>query len=104
MAREFMSDPKPMHFVGNPMAVESESAQADARAIRLEVSMTVTSYGSVRNVEVLNPPEAISEDMLRDIKKQVKTIPFRPAMKEGEVVTTKEFIWRLPVAAEASPS
>jgi tetratricopeptide (TPR) repeat protein len=93
LADGFMGHPKPMHFIDNLQPGFLEGVQTEPREMSLEISMTVTNRGSVRSVEVLNAPEDMSEHDIRAIKKQVGGIPFRPAMKEGEVITTKDFIW-----------
>ncbi|MBT8064906.1 MAG: hypothetical protein KJN94_07785, partial [Gammaproteobacteria bacterium] len=63
-----------------------------------------TSYGQVRNVELLNAPDGLEEDALQEITKQVQLTPFRPALKQGEVVTTREFIWRYQIVPDWAAS
>ena len=103
-ARSFMSKPMPMHFVNSAEPIYLEELPADLQKISLDVSMTVTNLGEVRSVEVLRAPENISKGDLNRIKKRLQLTPFRPAMKEGEVVTTKEFIWRYEIAPHGSAS
>jgi len=93
LADEFMKDPKPMHFISTPEPGFLDGAPPNLQELKLEVTMTVTSRGDVRTVEILNPPEDMSEDDQWQIKKQLQETPFRPAMQEGEVVSTKEFLW-----------
>ena len=81
-----------------------EDAPMELQEMSLQISMTVTTLGDVRYVEVLNAPEDISEDYVKAIKRQVGETPFRPAMKEGEVVTTKDFIWQYAVAPQGRTS
>jgi len=104
LADSYMSHPKPAHFIINPQPVFLENAPTELQETGLDISMTVTSSGATRNVEVLNAPEGLSKDDLWEIKKQVLGIPFRPAMKEGEVVTTKDFIWHYAFAPEGTAS
>ena len=103
-ARSFMSQPKPMHFVNSAEPIYLEELPPDLQQISLDVSMTVTNLGEVRSVEVLKAPEGISKGDLNRIKKRLLLTPFRPAMREGEVVTTKEFLWRYEIAPHGSAS
>ena len=103
-AANFMSQPRPMHFVVNLQPGFLQDAPTELPGMGLDISMTVTNLGGVHNVEVLNPPEDMSDDELREIKKQLKFIPFRPALKEGEVVTTREFIWHYVIVPQGTVS
>jgi tetratricopeptide (TPR) repeat protein len=104
LADSYMSHPKPMHFITNPLPGLFEERPTELQEMSLDISMTVTRVGEVRNVEVLNAPEDMSKDDLRAIERRVKRTPFRPAMKEGEVVTTKDFIWRYAIAPQGRVS
>ena len=104
LADSYMSHPKPMHFITNPQPDLFEDTPTELQEMSLDISMTVTSKGSVRKVEVLNAPEDMSKDDLKAIERRVLGIPFRPAMKEGEVVTTREFIWHYAVAPQERAS
>ena len=97
MADSYMSQPKPAHFIINPLPDLLENAMMEFRGMSLDISITVTSFGNVHSIEVLEAPEGITKNDLRDIKMQMRAIPFRPAMKEGEVVTTKDFIWHYSI-------
>jgi hypothetical protein len=92
-----------MHFVEPPPAYLDE-LPPELEELSVDVSMTVTSFGDVRYVEVKNPPEVLSKQQLGVIEREVRETPFRPAMKAGEVVTTKEFIWQFAVAPQVATS
>jgi tetratricopeptide (TPR) repeat protein len=96
-AKSFMSQPRPMHFVNSAEPIYLEEIPADLKEINLDVSITVSSVGNVRNVEVLKAPEGMSKNDLNKIVRRLMLTPFRPALKEGEVVTTKDFIWRYTI-------
>jgi tetratricopeptide (TPR) repeat protein len=98
LAKNYMSRPQPMYFV-DPATLPGapDDGSAENELFNLEISMTITSSGTVRQVEFLNPPEDMPEDDLKQIKKQVLRLPFRPAMKGGEVVTTEDFIWHYTI-------
>jgi tetratricopeptide (TPR) repeat protein len=103
LADNYMSQPKPVHYL-YPTPDFLEDAPAELEEINLDISMTVTSFGNAQYVEVLNAPEGISADHLDEIKKAVRETPFRPALKAGEVVTTKDFIWRYTITPQESTS
>jgi tetratricopeptide (TPR) repeat protein len=89
----YLGQPKPMAFATLwPRPVDGEPLDPELK--QLDISMTVTRIGSVRYVEILNPPEDLSEDELDDIKKELQDMPFRPSLKEGKAVTTEGFIWQ----------
>jgi tetratricopeptide (TPR) repeat protein len=103
LAENYMAQPQPVHFFApQPSLLEDVPMELNER--RVDVSMTITSYGDVRYVEVLNPPEGLTDNHLGQIKREVRQTPFRPALKEGEVVTTKEFIWHYAIAAQGQAS
>jgi tetratricopeptide (TPR) repeat protein len=104
LADSYMRDPKPMHFVINPLPDFLENALIELHEMSLDISITVTSLGYVRSVEVLKAPEGMSKADLRNIKMRVWSTPFRPAMKEGEVVNTKDFIWHYAIEPQGSAS
>lgn len=103
LAASHMNQPRPVHFA-YPQPSLPEDAPVELLELNLDISMTVTSFGDVRYVEVLNAPEDISEDDLGAIIRGVRETPFRPAMKEGQVVTTKDFIWQYAIVPQESPS
>ena len=99
-----MNQPSPMHFIPKPEPGFLDKAPVPVKEINLEISMTVTTQGSVRNIEILNAPGDMLEDDLWQIKKQVQETPFRPAMENGEVVTTEGYLWNylIVIYGEAS--
>lgn len=89
----YLGHPKPMEFADlHDGPVEGEPLEPDALSV--DVSMTVTRVGDVRYVEILNPPEGMSDDELSEIKKSLQDTPFRPSLKDGKAVTTEGFIWQ----------
>lgn len=104
LADGYMSHPKPAHFIINPLPDFLENAVTGLHEMSLDISITVTNYGSVHSIEVVKAPESMTKNDLREIKMQVRSIPFRPAMKEGEVVTTKDYIWHYAIDPQGSAS
>lgn len=104
LANEYMSQPSPMHFVVDPDVALVGKTQPKTKKIGLDVSMTVTSSGKLRAIGILEVPEEMTRDDIREIERQVRRIPFRPAMKDGKIVTTKDFIWRYKVVPKEDAS
>jgi tetratricopeptide (TPR) repeat protein len=103
LAAGYMAQPRPVHFFfAQPGLLED--VPVELQELSVDVSITVTSYGDVRYVKVLNPPEGLTDNHLGQIKRQVRQTPFRPALKAGEVVTTKDFIWQYAIAAQGQAS
>jgi len=103
LANSYMDQPKPVYFF-NPYADILETELMDATDASLDISMTVTRNGDTRDIEVLNAPEGVSEETVKKILKAVRETPFRPAMKAGELVTTKDFIWQCRITPQRSAS
>jgi len=99
LADSYMAQPKPVYFFDLTPGF-LEDAPAELQEMNLDISMTVTNLGSVRYVEVLNAPQGLSKNDLGNIKRRVRGILFRPAVKEGEVVTIKDFIWQYAIAPQ----
>lgn len=90
---EYLGKPRPMDFTGKQLQV-ADGEPLDEGAMRVDVSMTVTRIGDVRYVEVLNPPEGLTDDDIVQIRRDVQDTPFRPSLKDGKAVTTEGFIWQ----------
>ena len=102
-ADRLLGQPKPVYFF-DPTATLSEEAKAALQEIRLDVSMTVTRSGEPRRVEFPDPPSSLTEEDLEVIERQVREMTFRPALREGKVVNTREFIWRYEIGAGVADS
>lgn len=103
LAEQLLSQPKPLYFF-DPMANLPEETKAALQDIPLDVSITVTRSGDARRVEILNPPAGLSEDDLEQIERQVREMTFRPALREGKIVSTEGFVWRYDLQAAAVDS
>ena len=103
LAEQYMAQPRPVYFFNPPPDFLGDT-EGPLPEMNLDISMTVTSYGDARYVEVLNAPENVPEDVLSDIMRLVRETPFRPAVKAGETVTTKDFIWQFAVIPQESAS
>jgi tetratricopeptide (TPR) repeat protein len=92
-AKHYLGVPQPVHFADmQPHFLTGRASELED--MRLDVSMTVTSLGEARYVEVLDAPEVLSEEEVSRIERHVRETPFRPAIRDGRAVTLKEFIWQ----------
>jgi len=99
----YMNQPRPPYFFSDEMLMLPNEGSQAAEELNLDLSMTVTKYGDIREVEVVNAPRELSEDEIELIRDKLKNVRFRPAMKEGKIVTTRDFIWQHAIAmGEAS--
>ena len=103
LAERLLGQPKPVYFF-DPTATLSEEARAALLEIRLGVSMTVTRSGEPRRVEFLDPPPSLSDGDLELMERQVREMTFRPAVREGKVVSTEDFIWRYDIGVGVADS
>ena len=103
LAEQILSRPRPLYFF-DPTANLPEETRTSLQDIGLDVSMTVTRSGDPRRVEILNPPDGLSEDDLEQIERRVRDMTFRPALREGKVVSTEDFVWRYDLRAAAADS
>ena len=93
LADEYLGRPRPMEFT-DIIADSIDGAPLEEGSVSLDISMTVTRIGNVRYVQILNPPEILSDDDIGEIRRTVQDTPFRPSLKGGKTVTTEEFIWQ----------
>ncbi len=103
LADGYFGEPTPLRFLNNHQDFLAEPPD-DPSVQYLEVSMTVTQSGDLRQIEVLNAPDDMSENQLRAIRKQLGETRFRPGLVNGEAMKFKEFLWRHPIKpAGAAP-
>lgn len=101
LADSYLGQPRPLHFL-NDQPVLLEDMPEELLNTHVQVSMTVTNFGDLRYIEVLNRPENITDSDLWDISRQLLRTPFRPAIKGGEAVTTEGFVWQYALAARGN--
>jgi tetratricopeptide (TPR) repeat protein len=95
LAKDYFDQPTPIRFMMKEMFPRDDTN--DGPGPELEVSMTVTSKGFARNLELLNLSENMDKDYVHKIKKKVGDMRFRPRLLDGEPVELKGFIWRVDV-------
>ena len=93
---DFMARPAPVHFFQLPPGF-LQDGETELPKLDLDIAMTVTSRGNVRDAEILNPPEFLAEDTLEEILQLIRHTPFRPAIRAGDIVTTRDFVWQFVI-------
>ena len=61
-----------------PMAAGDQPTES-----QLELAMIISIYGVPNNIEVVNPPESLSKEALRDIRRDTRGKRFRPKLVNG---------------------
>ena len=61
-----------------PMAAGDQPTES-----QLELAMTISTYGVPNNIEVVNPPESLSKEASRDIRRDARGKRFRPKLVNG---------------------
>ncbi|MAH73746.1 MAG: hypothetical protein CBC09_06325 [Cellvibrionales bacterium TMED49] len=85
----FFSKPKKIEFI------LPESSRRKSHEV-LEVSALITKRGRVRDIEFIDPPEDLSEEEMRSIRRSIKKSRYRPRLNGGnpEEATHKIFLAR----------
>jgi tetratricopeptide (TPR) repeat protein len=96
LTEEYFGEPKPLHFM-NEGGLDAATPKEDTDQDNLEVSMTVTSAGRIRDIVILDSPEYMEEEHLRRAERVLSVYRFRPRMVAGQPAKTEAFIWHFPV-------
>ena len=99
LAPEYLGTPTPLRFM-NPARDFVRNLDSPPDASSLQVSMTVTDDGRVRDVEVVNVPSSVPDEQLEQLKQELKLARFRPAVLEGEVQPVEGYVWKTALAPE----
>ncbi len=95
IADEYFGNPSPLRFL-NTTEDFVRDLEAPVAIEGLEVSMTVTRNGRLLDVEVVRAPESASEEELQRMKERLDNTRFRPAVVNGEIQATENFVWKPP--------
>jgi tetratricopeptide (TPR) repeat protein len=102
-AGTYFLEPTPVRFMNTDLHMMNEAPSAKAGP-ELDISMTVTEGGRPLNVNVLNPPETVSGEDVRRLKRMISEMRFRPRLVDGEPVKAEGFVWQIPyIDADISP-
>ena len=93
IADDYFGSPSPLRFL-NTEERFVRVLDAPVAIKDLAVSMTVTRNGRLIDVEVISAPEGESQEELDRMKKQLEHTRFRPAVINGEVQATEDFVWK----------
>jgi len=67
----------------------------------MEISMAITTNGTPRNIEIINPPEDLDKNVRRTIFKDIRAQRYRPKLVEGEPIgTTIQFSYEINQTVE----
>jgi tRNA A37 threonylcarbamoyladenosine dehydratase len=55
----------------------------DPKESQLELSMLISPYGVPVEIEVANAPQALTDKMLRDVRRELRDKRFRPKLVDG---------------------
>ena len=97
-AQEYLGTPSPLRFL-NTTEEFVRDLEAPAAIEGLSLSMTVTRSGRLVDVRIESAPEGGTEEELQNITKQLENTRFRPAVVNGKVETTENFVWKPPAVA-----
>ena len=73
---DFFAEPKAIDFPFEDSNVESEDNP-------LQVSVWITETGRTRNIEIIDPPNGLSEDDSKYVRSGLRKTRFRPRLSEG---------------------
>jgi tetratricopeptide (TPR) repeat protein len=97
LTEEYFGTPKPLHFMTSDAFGTKDSAAEEQTPDNVEVSMTVTRVGRIRDIEIINSPDFLDEDQLQKAERNLSAYRFRPRVVAGEPEATEAFIWHFPV-------
>jgi hypothetical protein len=67
----------------------------------VEISMAITTNGVPRNIEIINPPEDLDNNVRRTIFKDIRAQRYRPKLVEGAPISTEiQFPYGIKQTAE----
>lgn len=76
---ELFSAPKMIIFSMDKQSLHS----SETTEPQLELSMIISSYGVPLKIDVANAPQSLTDQMLRDVRKTIRTKRFRPKLVDG---------------------
>jgi tetratricopeptide (TPR) repeat protein len=93
---DYFGAPKPLDFMDIPQY--NPEVQQELAGELLEVSMTITRNGRVRDLEILQMPGDLDEEQERQLRKELSGLRFRPRVVAGLPETTDHFVWQYPTS------
>ena len=94
LVEEYFDTPRPLNFMDIPQY--DPQVQQDLAGETLEVSMTVTKGGQVRNLEILQIPDDLDKEQARMVRRELLGLRFRPRVVAGMPEHTDQFVWQYP--------
>lgn len=96
LADGYLGKPTPLRILNNhePFVRELDAPHPEGGLV---LSMTVTRTGDLQDIEVLNAIEGEPPDVLRDVKRQMRSTRFRPGLINGKMEKMEGFIYQIPL-------
>ena len=96
MADDYFGAPSPLRLM-NDAGPYVRSLDPPAAEASLEVSMSVSAEGRLRDLQMVSAPTGVSAERQQEILQQLGHILFRPAVVGGKVQGVEGFVWKTPV-------
>ena len=92
-ARQYMGHPAPVRLMNNFEDFTHFELPEPDNSLGIEVSMSVTRSGMLRDVQIIKVPEDMSPDQVKLLEQQLKASRFRPAVVNGMVEKVDNYQW-----------
>jgi hypothetical protein len=93
LANRYMGQPMPVRLMNNfEDFTHFELPEPDSTS-GIEVTMSVTRSGQLRNIQILKVPEDMTADQVKVLEQQLKSSRFRPAVVNGMVEEVNGYTW-----------
>ena len=93
MAAEYLGSPTPLRFMNSPRPFVRNLDPPTGEG-SLEIAMTVTDEGRVRDLQVRRVDDLVPEEQLQTLTEQLGIARFRPAVVDGQVQTLEGYVWK----------
>jgi len=92
-ANQYMGNPQPVRLMNNFEDFTHFELPEQDNSSGIQVSMSVTRSGQLRNIDIRQVPEDMTEDQIKVLEQQLKSSRFRPAVRNGEVEQVDNYLW-----------
>ena len=96
LAGRYLGKPTPLRILNNHEPFVRDVDAPDPQD-GLVLSMTVTRTGDLQEIEVLNAIEGEEPEVLRNVKRELRSTRFRPGLINGKMEKVEGFIYRIPL-------
>jgi len=99
---EYFAQPRLVSLAETEHNSRLEASSEGEEPKTVQVSMTIESSGRPHDIEVLDPPEFMTKQLMATTEQSVSRLPFRPRLDNGKPVQTKGFILNYPIENESA--